>query len=126
MKTTKLIAKIAAGVLAGMMIMGIASCSKKSDKATSPVAGKTYSNGEGSYEFTDAKNVTIKGPVFFKMDDGDELKTTYKLGAKDGKTTEILIEYEPSSGSGEAVDYNEEADTIENSNYAPKTFKRVN
>ncbi|MBO6177337.1 MAG: hypothetical protein J6O39_07335 [Treponema sp.] len=125
MKTTKLIAKIAAGVLAGMMIMGIASCSKKSDKATSPVAGKTYSNGEGSYEFTDAKNVTIKGPVFFKMQDGDELKTTYKIKGKDGKTTEILIE-DQTYGGGESVDYNEETDTIENSNYEPKTFKKVN
>ncbi|MBE6354684.1 hypothetical protein [Treponema sp.] len=125
MKTTKLIAKIAAGVLAGMMIMGIASCSKKSDKATSPVAGKTYSNGIGSYEFTDAKNVTIKGPAFFKMEEGDELKTTYKLGPKEGKITEILIE-DPTYGGGESVDYNEEADTIENSNYEPKTFKKVN
>lgn len=88
MKATKMAARIAGLVLAGMMVIGLVSC------GGNPVKGKTFSDGSLTIEFKDGKNVVFDGMPERPWDKNPVLKTTYKItgkGYKKQKQKSILI-----------------------------------
>ena len=124
MKTTKMVARIAGLVLAGMMVMGLASC------GGNPVKGKTFSDGSLTIEFKDGKNVVFDGMPERPWDKNPVLKTTYKITGKGYKKTETKIDFnsEPNatSPSYEELVYDEEKDELTYDNYSRNSLKRVN
>lgn len=115
MKTTKMVARIAELVLAGMMVMGLASC------GGNPVKGKTFHSDHGRYddfgdltiEFKDGKNVVFTGEYVKFMTDGsdagvsDKFETTYEITRRDEDKLEIDFVYPARnrSSSRECLDY---------------------
>ena len=111
MKTTKMAARIAGLVLAGMMVIGLVSC------GGNPVKGKTFSDGSLTIEFKDGKNVVFDGMPERPWDKNPVLKTTYKITGKGYKyTPDILVN----------SFYDEEKDELTYDNYSRNSLKRVN
>lgn len=122
MKTTKMFAKIMGVILAGMMVMALASCSKKEEKKdTISLSGNVYKNGEITITFTAKDKMTVSGEDY--GNGKGEWKLPFKKISEDD--SEITFEYSDpvKKGMGREFSYEKENDEIKWSDNS--SFKRV-
>ncbi len=122
MKTTKMFAKIMGVILAGMMVMALASCSKKEEKKdTISLSGNVYKNGEITITFTAKDKMTVSGEDY--INGKFEWKLPLKKISEDD--SEITFEYSDpvKKGMGREFSYEKENDEIKWSDNS--SFKRV-